>query len=40
MGTNGYARFIDRSGGEGHRLNVIGARRTYEEIDCSRRVAD
>src|SRR5688500_11549095 len=34
-----YARFIDRSGrGEGHRLNVIGARRTYEDIDCSRRL--
>ena len=33
-----YARFIDRSGGEGHRLHVVGARRKYEDIDCSKRL--
>ena len=34
-----YARSIDRSGrSEGHRLSVIGARRTHEDIDCSTRL--
>src|SRR5688572_30365001 len=34
-----YARFRDRTGGgDGHRLHIVGARRTYEDIDCSRRL--
>lgn len=34
-----YARFTEPgSGREGHRLSIVGARRTYEDIDCSRRL--
>ena len=34
-----YARFRDRTGrGDGHRLHIVGARRTYEDIDCSQRL--
>jgi hypothetical protein len=34
-----YARCTDpRCGRDGHRLSVVGARRTYEDIDCSRRL--
>jgi AraC-like DNA-binding protein len=34
-----YARFVDaRTGTEGHRLHVVGARPLYTDVDCTRRL--